>query len=250
MDISIIVSSFNQRRRLRLCLDSLSKQFTNDGSNRGGFEYEVILADDHSTDGTLDWVAQEHPNVVVSLNDSPEENTYTLADNWNTAAKKATGKRLVFSNADMIYCRDFLRCHLDEVMQDSIIFGPGYSTAPPVDGVLDSFESAKDAMIWLENNNQIGTDRHSERSADTYNIEWKWWFPFGYNFSVIREQFEGVGGFPSFKKWGEEETQLCKRIVDKYGTTVKSNNNTYAVHLWHPRVNNEDMVDRVDDIRF
>lgn len=243
MDISIIISSFNQKRRLKFCLDSLSKQ-------SGDFTREIIVADDHSTDGTLEWIAETHPEVVISLNESPEDSTYTLADNWNTAAKIATGKRIVFSNADMVFCSKFLEHHLDPVMQDSIIFGPGYGSKPIIDKYLDSFETAKEVIIWLENNGQLGQDRHAEGSADTYNKEWQWNFPFGYNFSVIREQFEGVDGFPSFKKWGQEETQLCKKIVEKYGTKVKSNKNTYSVHLWHPRVNHENMTERKDDIKF
>ena len=245
MDISIVISSFNQKRRLKFCLDSISKQLIPNLK-----EYEIVLADDHSTDGTLEYVAEHYPDVVVSLNDHPEDKTYTLADNWNTAATKATGKRLVFSNADMIFGRHFLASHLDPIMQDSIIFGPGYSSAPAVDTILDECNTAKEVVAWLGDNKLIGGDRHAEKSADTYNMEWDWWFPFGYNFSVIKEQFDGVGGFPSFKKWGEEETQLCKKIVEKYKTKVKSNKYAFAIHLWHPRVNHKDMTVREDNIRF
>ncbi len=244
MDISIIISSFNQYRRLRLCLESLAKQEVD------GISYEIIIADDNSTDDTLNFVSSTYPSIIVSLNDKSESNTYTLADNWNAAAKLATGDRIVFSNADMIFCKTFLKAHLDPIMQDSIIFGPGYSSAPPVDNVLDNFLTAKEIIDWIASNNLLGRDRHSEGSADTYNKEWTWQFPFGYNFSVIRDQFNGVGGFPSFKKWGHEEVQLCKKIVEKYKTSVKSNKNAVAVHLWHPRVNHENMTTRTDNIRF
>lgn len=242
----MIISSFNQKRRLRLCLDSLSKQLT----HRGRMKYEVILADDNSDDGTLEWVSEAHPDVIVSLNEKSEEETYTLADNWNTAAAKAKGKRIAFSNADVMFCREFLFSHLDPIMQDGIVFGPSYRSAPEVEPMIDTFDTAKDAMIWLEDNKLIGKDGRDDISTSTYNTEWPWYFPFGGNFSVIREHFEGVGGFPSYKKYGAEETHMCKKIVEKYGAKVKANKNTYAVHLWHPEVNKEHIEGRDDEIRF
>jgi glycosyltransferase involved in cell wall biosynthesis len=123
MDVSMIVSSFNQKTRLNFCLQSLQVQELN-------FNWEVILADDNSTDGTLDMVAERFPFVKISKNNKSESGVYTLADNWNAAAKLATGKRLVFSNADMVYSKYFLAAHMDPIMQDSIIFGPGYCSKP------------------------------------------------------------------------------------------------------------------------
>ena len=243
MDVSMVISSFNQKKRLKFCLDSISKQ-------EGDFDYEIILADDNSTDGTLEFVKEEFPQVIVSLNEKSKPGKYTLADNWNSAVKLAKGTRVVFSNGDLVFSKNFLESHLDPIMQDGIIFGPCYSSAPAVDSILTSCETAKEIVRWLGWNNLIGKDRHAEGSADTYNKTWDWWFPFGGNFSVLRKHFNGVGGFPSFEKWGQEDTQLCKKIVEKYKVPVKSNKNTVSIHLWHPRVNHENMAARHDDINF
>lgn len=239
----MIISSYNQKKRLKFCLQSIQKQQLD-------FEWEVILADDNSTDGTLEMVEADFPFVTISQNAKSEKGVYTLADNWNTAASKATGNRLVFSNADLIYSKYFLAAHMDPIMQDCIIFGPGYSSKPETDKFINSEDTVDKLVAKLENNNLIGRDRHAEGSADTYNKEWAWNFPFGYNFSVIREQFVGVDGFPSYKKWGAEETHMCKKIVSKYGTKVKSNKYAYAIHLWHPVVNHENILTRQDEIRF
>lgn len=244
MDISIIISSFNQRRRLKFCLESLVNQIAKD------FEYEIILADDNSTDGTLEYVSENFPSVKISVNIRSKSGIYTLADNWNYAAKKAKGKRLVFSNADMVFCKDFLHHHLDPNMQDSIIFGPGYDTDPSIDDKLQSFNNVKEVITWIDSNSLIRGDRREDKSTNTYNLEWGWWYPFGYNFSVIKDEFDGVGGFPSYQRWGGEETELCRKIVEKYGTKVKSNKFTYSIHLWHPRVNEAHIDSRKDDIRF
>lgn len=244
MDVSFIISSYNQKKRLEFCLQSATNQ-------EGDFEYEVILADDNSTDGTKEMVESNFPNVEISYNTKSKKETYTLANNWNTAAKKAKGKRLVFSNADMIFSKFFLGAHLDPIMQDSIIFGPGFNTPPEVEPLLDSCKTVTELIERIDGGNMIGKEKgHSEGSAETYNKEWSWHFPFGYNFSVIGEQFFGVDGFPGFEKWGHEDIFLCKKIVEKYGTKVKSNSNAYSLHLWHPVVNDKTTSSRIDNISF
>lgn len=243
MDASVIISSYNQKNRLFFCLDSISKQITN-------YKYEIVLADDNSNDGTLEMVQNNFPNVIISKNLFSEKNTYTLADNWNTATKLATGKRFIFSNADIVFCKHFIDAHLDPIMSDSIIFGPSFNTEP---GVVDflHLKSAKELVDFVVKHNLIGNEKgHSEGSAETYNKIWDWRFPFGYNFSVLSGQFFGVGGFPRYKRWGGEDNFLCKKIVDKYGTKVKSNKNAYSLHLWHPIVNDRTTDSRIDDINF
>lgn len=243
MDVSMIVSSFNQKTRLNFCLQSLAKQELD-------FDWEIILADDNSTDGTLDMVRDKFPFVNIQQNPKSESGVYTLADNWNNAAKVATGKRIVFSNADLIYSKYFLAAHMDPIMQDCIIFGPGYCSKPESEKYINNLSNIDSLVKKLDNEKLIGKDRHAEGSADTYNVEWAWNFPFGYNFSVIKEQFDGVGGFPPYRRWGSEETHLCKKIVNKYKTKVKSNKYAFAIHLWHPIVNSQSTEKRDDSILF
>lgn len=244
MDASFIISSYNQKKRLKFCLQSAINQ-------EGDFDYEIILADDNSTDGTLDMVREMFPSVIISLNDKSKKETYTLANNWNAAAKLGRGKRFVFSNADMIYSKTFLAAHLDPVMQDSIIFGPGFNTPPEIEPHLDKCEHVKELVEIVSKNGWVGEEKgHVEGSAETYNKEWKWYFPFGYNFSVIADQFREVDGFPPFEKWGHEDIFLCKKIVEKFNTKVKSNKNAFSLHLWHPVVNDKTTSTRIDNIEF
>ena len=157
--------------------------------------FEVIVADDHSNDDSVSMVENMFPSVIINQNDNSELGVYTLASNWNGAAQKAKGKRLIFSNADMIFSTNFVEAHLDPVMQKGIIFGPGYLTyppthklvTPPLDGKKDfRCRNVKELYQQLQENRLIGPDRHAEKSADTYNQEWEWDKPFGYNFSVLK----------------------------------------------------------------
>src|SRR5690349_18848009 len=58
--VSIIVVNFNGRERLAACLNSLARQTY--------LAREIILVDNNSTDGSIDAVRGEFPNIrIVSL---------------------------------------------------------------------------------------------------------------------------------------------------------------------------------------
>ena len=235
MKLSLIISSFNQKNRLRHCLDSALKQKLLHGT-----DYEIILADYNSNDGTDD-LLENYPTVKVIKSKFSKREKYTLATNWNSAVlEAATGDRVIFTNGDHIFSKRFVDWHADPAMKDDIIFGPALQTRKEIEPyIYDSNLNYKDLVKLCEKNEWLLPDRHSEGSAMTYNQEWEWWFPFGYNFSVLAKHFKDVGGFPIKEEWGGEERVLCKKIVDKFGVKVKSNCNSLNIHLWHPIVNHE-----------
>jgi len=246
MKLSLIISSYNQKNRLKFSLQSALNQKT-----KVPTIYEVIVADDNSTDGTDELIKEYFRTaVIVCKNKYSKKDTYTLANNWNTAVKEvATGDRVIFTNGDIIFSKGFIEAHADPIMDGHIIFGPGLSTASPVGELVKACSDYKEIVKIAEEKKWLLPDRHAEGSAYTYNIEWKYWFPFGYNFSVMRGHFLGVDGFPSIEKWGGEERDLCKKIVEKYNCKVLSNVNAYAIHLWHPAVNYEGKITR-DNYEF
>ena len=64
MDISVVIAAHNQRDRLRLVLSGLAVQTFSEG------QFEVIVVDDASTDGTGDFLREyeQMPIKVISLN--------------------------------------------------------------------------------------------------------------------------------------------------------------------------------------
>jgi glycosyltransferase involved in cell wall biosynthesis len=61
-DLSIIIASYNARRTIEMCLDSLRLQ-------KGSRTFETILVDS-STDGTADLVRQSYPEVRLLISTS------------------------------------------------------------------------------------------------------------------------------------------------------------------------------------
>lgn len=232
MKLSLIISSYNQKTRLKYCLQSAIKQKLRYATN-----LEIIVADDNSEDGT-DEMLTEFNNIKVIKSKYSKKEKYTLAGNWNNAVlNHATGDRIIFTNGDHIFSSYFADEHANPEMQEHIIFGPSYQTCPDIEKYLNNNNTYKDLITICSAEQLLLPDRHLDKCANTYNVEWSYLQPYGYNFSVKRNHFIEVGGFPFLEEWGGEETELCKKIVKKYNCKVLSNNKSVIVHLWHPVVN-------------
>jgi GT2 family glycosyltransferase/glycosyltransferase involved in cell wall biosynthesis len=94
IDASIIILTYNNLDLTRLCLESIFRNTNSHG-------LEIIIVDNHSGDGTPDYLRElsdQHPNVVLILN---EENQGFSRGN-NQGAARASGKTLVFLNNDTL----------------------------------------------------------------------------------------------------------------------------------------------------
>ena len=246
MKLSVIISSYNQKKRLQRCLESAMHLKTVFADS-----IEIIVADDNSNDGSRELI-EEYSQIKLSTNDNSKTDTYTLAENWNHAVlNHATGDRVIFTNGDHRFTPRFADHHADPNMENDIIFGPAYQSTPQsLRYIEDEDIGYIDLVKKLEKKKMLTPDRHAEGSAMTYNREWQYWFPFGYNFSVKVDHFKAVGGFPPVRKWGGEEALLCKRIIDEFSDVkIKSNCNTIAIHQFHPVVNHEGLYGG-DNYRF
>lgn len=227
--ISLIISSYNQKERLKYSLKSaILQNYQN---------YEVIVADDGSDDGTVEMIKREFPGVILSSNPDREKGKYTLALNWNAAAEIVTGERLIFTNADCVFPKGYVAAHADAAMFDDIIFGPNERTDESITKLLTEDFSIKHLLQKYSELSKLGRDLRHDSSAYTYNKEYSYYYPWGNNMSVPTNKFREVGGFPKLKQYGGEEILLSKKLHVRKGVKVKSNVNTLNIHLWHPVVN-------------
>jgi len=96
-EVSIIIPVYNQWEFTHPCLESILK-------NSGDISYEIILADDNSSDNTR-FVNQYVKNILVVRN----EKNLGFLFNCNNAAKFAKGKFIVFLNNDTLVQPDWLK---------------------------------------------------------------------------------------------------------------------------------------------
>lgn len=108
---SIIVLGYNGLAYLEGCLSSVLDQ-----SFRAE-DYEVIFADNFSTDGSADFVAERFPEVRVLRFDR----NYGFAEGNNRAAKMARGRYLAFLNQDTVAHRQWLAEMVKAVSSNPVV---------------------------------------------------------------------------------------------------------------------------------
>ncbi len=96
-DLSIIVVNLNTRELLRACLDSLYNA-------RMALQFEVLLIDNGSTDGSVEMVRKYFPPVVITINMTNEG----FARPNNAGMRVAKGRYVLLLNSDTVVGPDAL----------------------------------------------------------------------------------------------------------------------------------------------
>ena len=94
--VSIIIVNYNGKELLQKCLDSLFKvNYDN---------FEIILVDNNSTDGSVEFITKNYPSLIIIKLDSNKG----FAEPNNVAAKISKGKYLLFLNNDTVVTPNFI----------------------------------------------------------------------------------------------------------------------------------------------
>jgi glycosyltransferase involved in cell wall biosynthesis len=110
--ISVVIPTYNREPILKKCLLALENQRLTDDKVEG---YEIIVVDDGSTDGTLEWLYGEkeslrHVRVFEQDHGGP-------AIARNTGVEKALGDTIVFIDSDLVVTERFLQAHADALTE-------------------------------------------------------------------------------------------------------------------------------------
>ncbi len=91
MDLSICIVSWNTRKLLRYCLESIY-------AKTKGINFEIIIVDNASKDGSIEMVSNEFPKCIII---AQQENLGFSKAN-NIAVKIARGRYVAFLNPDTV----------------------------------------------------------------------------------------------------------------------------------------------------
>jgi glycosyltransferase involved in cell wall biosynthesis len=106
---SIVIPTYDRLPILQKCLKALENQEISANSGISG--YEVVLVDDGSTDGTLEWLqasAADFPHVKAYLQDHQGP-----AAARNLGVEKALGDTIIFIDSDLVVTESFLNAHFE-----------------------------------------------------------------------------------------------------------------------------------------
>ncbi len=204
-ELSVIIPTYNRRERLRVCLDALSRQ-TQDPAT-----FEVVVADDGSSDGTADMV--EGMDTPLRLRAVRLQNGGWAAA-ANAGAQAAAGRVCLQIDDDVIASPQLVAEHVAAHREKAPTMAIGRLIQEPPrskDWFVAAFTAAWNRRY----------DEMAEREAD-------WRDCFGANFSAPREMLTAVGGF-SADRPAVADMELAYRLHQKYCVPIYLPNAT-AVH--------------------
>lgn len=111
--ISVVIPTYNRQPILEKCLRALEMQQLSASSVVGG--YEVVLVDDGSTDGTLDWLAA-HKEEFIHVRCFEQDHAGPAAAR-NLGVEKAQGDIIIFIDSDLVVLENFVQAHTDALVQ-------------------------------------------------------------------------------------------------------------------------------------
>jgi GT2 family glycosyltransferase len=217
---SIIIVTWNALNHLKTFLPSVVK--TDHAS------YEIILADNASTDESVNWVTQNYPQVRIATLDK----NYGYCGGNNRATKFARYENLIFLNNDVEVTSDWLK-PIDRMLNRSSKIG---AIQPKIRSWQDRdrFEYAGAAGGFLDKH---GFPFCRGRIFDTvevdsgqYDNDIPIFWASGAALVVRKTLFNDVGGFEESFQYHMEEIDLCWRL-QRMGKEVWYCHESVVYHL-------------------
>ncbi|MET8577160.1 glycosyltransferase [Streptomyces sp. NPDC005012] len=247
MKASLVIPTYNSRDLVVPCLQSLNHQRLQEGD-----EFEVVLVDDGSADGTgeaVDALTLTYPVRRVYL-PRTEESCRSAAR--NAGIRTAQGDLVVFADGDQIIDPLFVQEHIDchRARPDLVAIGFRDYLAPgPVDASRLGDAFTQDAFPPV-----TAMDERAEvmevLSHNLGNLAAGWHFVYGCNFSVRREHLLAVGGFDEhIKRWSFEDVELGYRL-HRHGLTLVHNPYARVYHQDHAESDKERYEDWLENFAY
>jgi GT2 family glycosyltransferase len=186
--VSVIIVTLNGLDYLKKCLPPLQMQtYPKD-------KFEVIVVDNGSSDGTIQYLKRDYPNIVVIEN----ENNEGFAKPNNQAAKVAKGKFLALLNNDMVVKENWI----EELLATQTRTG-----AECVAGMILNRDQSIDYSEGKIDCYGYGYHFH-ERVAEEKEV----FYACGGSLLINRDIYLAVGGLDEDFYLYYEDTDLCWRL--------------------------------------
>lgn len=206
---SVVIPTYNRQPILEKCLRALEMQELSQPSAVS--RYEIVLVDDGSTDGTLDWLT-EHKEEFPHVQWFQQDHAGPAAAR-NLGVEQAQGDTIIFIDSDLVVLDNFLQAHANALMQGQEKLGS------------DRFFTYGAV---------INTCNFDNPTAEPYKVtDFSAAFFATGNVAIPKHWLEKAGLFDtSFQLYGWEDLELGVRLK-KLGLTLIKCPEAVGYH-WHP----------------
>ncbi len=195
--VSVVIPTLNSAETLDRCLASIK-------ANNGRYDYETIVVDGGSEDGTVD-IARKYTDKVFI------EDTYFRGVNRNKGTKYSGGDIICFTDSDCTVPENWIEGLVDGLLRlhraDDKIVGVGGGNVPWIEN--PSFMERVIAMIMRSPLVSFGS-----RNVTIYQDERQVYHNPPMNSAYFRWALEKVGGFGEENNIGED-LELDLKITEK-----------------------------------
>jgi glycosyltransferase involved in cell wall biosynthesis len=212
---SVVIPTYNRKPILEKCLKALENQQYSD--------YEIVVVDDGSTDGTVDWLknnATQFPHVRLFC-----QNHLGAAAARNFGVDQARGDTIVFIDSDLVVTPIFLKAHAESLIQGQQVLG-------------------NDRLFTY--GRVINTCNFEDPTSEPYKLTdfSAAYFATG-NVAIARHWLIEVGLFDTgFQQYGWEDLELGVRLKNQGLTLIKC---PEAVgYHWHPAFSLDQIPSMID----
>lgn len=191
---SVIIPNWNGKHLLKTCLASLEKQTLK--------EFEIIVVDNGSTDGSIEFVKKNFPKVkTISL-----DKNYGFTKAVNVGIKNAKGSFLVLLNNDTEADKNYLRYLVNAAIKHSEV---GFVAAKMLNfQKRNIIDSAWDAVDVVGHSYSVG---QGQKDGPQFNEAQYVFLVTGGSSLFKREVFTKVGFFDEDYFSYMEDVDLCLR---------------------------------------
>jgi GT2 family glycosyltransferase len=194
--VSVLIANYNGMGLIKDCIDSIRAQDC-------GFAVEIIVHDDASTDGSVQYIREHYPDVT--LIESATNAGFCVAN--NRMAARASGEFLLLLNNDAALFPDALRT-LDA--ETARLKAPAILSLPQYDW---ESRALVDRGLFLDPFFNPVPNLNEGQNEVAYVIGACLWIP--------KHLWEELGGFPEwFQSLAEDMYLCCRARLAGYGVQV------------------------------
>ena len=210
MDVSVIIVNYNTKQLLSDCLRSIYEQ-TKD------IDFEVIVSDNGSSDGSIEMIKADFPQVALIENNA----NLGFGKANNVAANVAKGKYLFFLNSDTLLLNNAIRAFFDfaETQHNPCILGGWLVDAQkqpmPSYGQFTSFLRQCFGYLYdyFPMLLKICLFLHPRKSVAVCSNAFCVDFVTGADLFMPASVFNAIGGFDEIFFMYHEDDDLCRRSL-------------------------------------
>lgn len=197
MKVSIVIPVYNRLKYTKKCLESIFEF----GSK---YEFEIIVVDNASSDGTREYLQELGRKVVAIVN----EKNLGFAKACNQGASKATGEYLLFLNNDTVVTDRWMDVLIEELDADPEVAIAGSKLLYPDETIQHA------GVVFAEDKTPYHIYSREIKEKHYVNKKRKFNAVTAACMLVRKELFDKVGGFDEDFLNGYEDIDFCLKIRD------------------------------------